>query len=466
VELEMVVTPSLGDNSYLLASGGEAALIDPQRDIGRYVEPAESKGLTIRYALETHLHNDYVSGALELRAATGAEIVAPAKGGYEFPILPIAEGDEIRLGDLRLVALETPGHTPEHISYLLYGEASDVPTGVFTGGTLMVGGAGRTDLLGDEFANELARAQYRSLRRFAALPDAVQVLPTHGAGSFCGVGPAPKERTSTIADERRRNRALAASDEAAFVKQQLSGLMSYPAYYGYLAAINRAGPRLLGEVGMPRPLRPGEASRKIGEGAWVVDGRPREAFAEAHVAGSLNIELDDEFATYVGWVVPFNQPLVLLIPEPEAASIEEAVVQLLRIGYERVEGYLPGGIEAWRAGGGRVRSFGASKIEELCESHRAGRLPPVLDVRQQQEWDAGHIPGSRHIFLGDLPARLAEVPRDQEVWTTCSSGHRAAIAASLLDRHGAAVRLVSKGGVPEWLATCAPAEEPEPAREP
>ncbi|MGH2572925.1 MAG: MBL fold metallo-hydrolase [Actinomycetota bacterium] len=459
MELEVVVTPSLGDNSYLVASGGAAALVDPQRDIGRYLEPAEARGLAIRYALETHLHNDYVSGAIELRAATGAEIVAPARGGYEFPVRPMAEGDEIRVGDVRLVALETPGHTPEHISYLLYGEGSDAPNAVFTGGSLMVGGAGRTDLLGEEFTDELARAQYRTLRRFAALPDAVQVLPTHGPGSFCGVGPAPKERTSTIADERRGNRALAAPDEEAYVEQQLGGLVSYPDYYRYIAPINRAGPRVLGEVQRPQPLWSGDVSRRIEEGAWVIDGRPREAFAEAHVPESLNVELDDGFATYVGWVVPFNAPLVLLVPQPEGASLEEAVVQLLRIGYERIEGYLAGGMEAWRADGRQVRSFGASKIEELCEAYREGRLPPVLDVRQQREWDAGHIPGSRHIFVGDLRDRLGEVPRHREIWTACSTGHRAAIAASLLDRSGAAVRLVSRGGIPDLLATCAPQGE-------
>src|SRR2546426_462352 len=188
MELDVIVTPGLGDNSYLIASGGEAAVVDPQREAGRFLAAAESRGVTIRYVLETHVHNDYLSGALEIRAATGAAIAAPAKGRYEFPIEPMGEGDELKVGDLRLRAMETPGHTPEHLSYVVFEGGSDAPTAVFTGGSMMVGSAGRTDLLGADITDELTRDQYRTLRRLASLPDDVQVLPTHGAGSFCGPG--------------------------------------------------------------------------------------------------------------------------------------------------------------------------------------------------------------------------------------------------------------------------------------
>lgn len=460
MELEFMVTPGLGDNSYLLGSGDEAAVIDPQRDVDRYVDAARSKGLSIRLVLDTHVHNDYVSGALELRAATGAEIAAPGKGSYEFNVRPLAEGDELRVGDVRLAVLETPGHTPEHLSYLVYEEGSDVPTAVFTGGSLMVGTAGRTDLLGDELADELTREQFRSLRRLAALPDTTQVLPTHGAGSFCGAGPAPKERTSTMAEERVRNRALSAPDEKAFVDKQLSGLLAYPSYYRHVGPINRAGPRLLAEVPRPAPLTPEEVADRADSKVWIVDGRGRVSFAGAHLPGSVNVELRDDFASYVGWVIPFNDALLLVLPEPEREALEEASTQLLRIGYERLEGYLRGGIEAWRASGRPLASYPVAGLEEWCRASRSGEVGDLLDVRQQVEWDRAHVPGSQHVFVGDLPGRVGEVPRDREVWAACSTGHRASTAASLLDRAGVPVRLVEGTGVTEFLAQCPPAGSP------
>jgi hydroxyacylglutathione hydrolase len=453
VELEVVVAPGLGDNSYLVASGSEAAVVDPQRDVGRLLSLAESRDVTISHIVETHVHNDYVSGAIELREATGAEILAPARGRYEFAHRRMAEGDEARVGELRLVAIETPGHTPEHLSYLVY-ERTDVPVAAFTGGSLMVGGAGRTDLLGPEQTEELTRAQYRTLRRLASLPDTVQVLPTHGAGSFCGAGPARKQRISTMLEERGHNRALASSDEEEFVRQQLSGLLDYPAYYAHMASINRAGPPLVRDVPPAGALSPEEVEARVADGAWVVDGRGRRAFAEAHLPGSINVELTDSFASYVGWVVPFNHRLVLVLPPPEETHLDEAVAKLLAVGYERIEGYLAGGLQAWRSSGRQVRSFPVATIEELCEEWT--RSPSVLDVRQREEWYAGHIPRSTHIFVGDLPHRLDEVPRDREVWVACATGQRTAIAASLLDRRGVSVRSVVAGGIPDWLRLCPP----------
>jgi hydroxyacylglutathione hydrolase len=456
MELDVVVTRSLGDNSYLVVSGDEGALIDPQRDIGRYLDLAGSHGVSIHHVLETHVHNDYVSGALEMRAATGAEIAGPAGGRYEFDHRPIAEGDEVRVGDVRLVGLETPGHTPEHLAYLVYEEGSDVPTGVFTGGSLMVGGAGRTDLLSEELTAELTRAQFRTLRRLSALPDTAQVLPTHGAGSFCGAGPGPKERTSTMAEERARNRALAARDEDSFMSQQLTGLLAFPSYYRHIAPINRAGPRLIADLQTPKPMSPGQVAVLAEEEVWVVDGRWRVQFARGHVPGSINVELQDSFASYVGWVVPFGHPIVLVLPDPEEASLREATTQLLRIGYERLEGYLAGGLDAWRSSGRPMATYPVAGLEEWCHAWRAGHASRMLDVRQQVEWDRGHIAGSTHIFVGDLPDRLVEVPGEGEVWAACATGHRASMAASLLDRAGVPVRLVDGTGVPDFLAHCAP----------
>jgi hydroxyacylglutathione hydrolase len=459
MELEVLVTPGLGDNSFLVASGGEAALVDPQRDVARFLALAESRDLKVRNVLETHVHNDYVSGALEIREATGAAIAAPAKGGYAFEHRPVAEGDEIALGDLVLVAMETPGHTPEHLSYVLREAGSGRLLAVFTGGSLMVEGAGRTDLLEQELTDPLTRAQFGSLRRLASLPDEVKVLPTHGAGSFCGTGPAPKERTSTIGHERSHNRALAAPDEDAFVRQQLSGLSTYPTYYHYMAAINRAGPRLLRDYAGPRALSPQEFAARMEAGTGVVDGRWRVQFARGHIPGSLNVELDEMFGSYVGWTVQFGDPMLLLVPEPLEASLEEAMTQLLRIGYERIDGYLAGGIPAWRAEGRSLSSYRVAGLEELCRSHRAGRVDNLLDVRQQTEWDEGHVAGSQHLFVGDLAGRVGEVPKKMETWAICATGHRASLAASLLDRAGRPVRLVDGTGVADFLAHCGPDDE-------
>jgi glyoxylase-like metal-dependent hydrolase (beta-lactamase superfamily II)/rhodanese-related sulfurtransferase len=456
MDYKLFVTPGLGDNSYLLASGDEAVVVDPQRDAWRFLAAAEARKLRVRYVLETHVHNDYVSGALEIRAAAAAEIAAPARGKYEFSHRAMAEGEEVRIGALRLVAWETPGHTPEHIAWLVYEEGRADPVAVFGGGSLIVGSAGRTDLLGPDVTDGLTRAQFRTLKRLAALPPAVQLLPTHGAGSFCTASVGSMDRTSTIGDEIRTNSALAARDEDSFVRQQLSGLRAYPAYYAHMAPINRAGPAVLGRLPRVGTLAPELVARRMEAGTWVIDARERGAFAAAHLPGALNVELDSSFGTYVGWVTPFNSPLILVLPEPTGEALVEAVTQLVRIGYERVEGVLDGGLQAWQSGGRPTRSYPTAGVDDLCHAYLEGRPIQVLDVRQSVEWETGRVPGSRHIHLGELPARLAEIPRQAEVWTACASGHRAAIAASLLDRAGVPVRLVARGGVPEWLARCYP----------
>jgi len=450
MELEVIVTRGLGDNSYFLASGGEAALIDPQRDVERMLWAAATRGANVRLVLETHVHNDYVSGAAEVRSATGAEIAGPAGAGYAFPFIPLAEGGEVRVGGLRLVAMETPGHTPEHTAYALFAEEAESPAAVFTGGSLIVGSAGRTDLLGPEPTDRLTRDQYRSLRRLLSFPDDTEVLPTHGAGSFCATVAPQQDRTSTIGRERASNPTLTDIDEDAFVREQLSGLLAYPRYYAHMAPINRAGPRVFGEIPLPPPLVPDEAAALLGDGAWMIDGRGGADFADAHVPGSLNIPLDDSFGSYVGWLVPFGDPVMLVPPEPEQESVAEAGAQLFRIGYERFDGYLAGGIDAWRGSGRDVRSYPVATVDDVVAAARSG-ADRVLDVRQRTEWETGHLPGSTHVFVADLPGRLDELPRDREVLATCSSGHRASIAASILDRAGVPVRLVARSGVPKAL---------------
>ena len=444
-DIQLIRTPSLGDNSYLLASGDEAAIVDPQRDVWPVLRACRQRGLTLRYVLETHVHNDYVSGAQEARAATGARVVAPARGRYTFDHLPVVEGDEIVLGDLAVRVMETPGHTPEHVSYLVVDDRR--PAAVFTGGSLIAGSAGRTDLLGTEAANDLTRAQFRSLRRLAALPETTGVLPTHGAGSFCARSAASGSPTSTIGAERRTNPALLITDEERFVRERLTGLPRFPAYYRHMAPINRAGARVLRRAPALRALTPDQVARLSTREGWVVDARDRRSFAAEHVPGSINDELDFGFASYLGWIVPFGAPVALVLPEPVAESAREAVVQLLRIGYDRVAGYLDGGIDAWLASGRKVRSYPVADIGRLAAQD--GRID-VLDVRQPFEVEQGRIPGSTHVFVGDLAANLPHPRPGREVWTVCASGRRAAIAASLLDRAGIPVTAVTSGGVPDY----------------
>lgn len=453
MDLETFVTLGLGDNSFLVASGDEAVLIDPQRDAWRFVATAEQRGLRIRHVLETHVHNDYVSGALEARSVTGAEIVVHAGAGpYGFPHRAVEPGDEVQVGDLRLVGRAAPGHTFEHLAWEAYTAGRPTPDAVFTGGSLLVGSAGRSDLLGDQLAEELARLQYRTIRGLATLPPETRILPTHGAGSFC-VSTAPSaDRESTIGAELATNAAILAADEETFIRQQLGSLGRYPAYYPKMAPINRAGPPILGQLPALPALSPAEAAALATRGAWVIDARDRSEFASGHIPGSLNIELDDAFGTYVGWIVPFAAPLVLVLPDPLDETVPAAMTQLIRIGWDRPAGQLAGGIGAWVGDGNPIRSYPVAAMRELFERRVRGEAIRVLDVRQPAEWrDDGSIPDSLRIFVADLPARMGELPADEELWVVCTTGHRATIAASLLDRAGIPVRLVSRGGTVGWI---------------
>jgi glyoxylase-like metal-dependent hydrolase (beta-lactamase superfamily II)/rhodanese-related sulfurtransferase len=448
MELDLLVTPGLGDNSYVVSWGDEAVVIDPQRDAERFVDAAASRGARIRYVVETHVHNDYVSGAAELRAATGAEIWAPATGGYAFPTAPVDDGWRIAFGDGDLEALATPGHTPEHMSYLLRG-AEGEEVALFSGGSLIVGSAGRTDLLGPERADELTRLQFRTMRRLEALPDEVILLPTHGAGSFCASVPPSSERTSTLGHERHANPALADLDEEAFVRQQLSGLVAYPDYYAHMAPLNRAGPPVLGSVPIPTAMTADEAAAAVAGGAWIVDTRDGSRFAGAHVPGSLNIPLEPSFAAYVGWLLPFVTPVVLLAESRDA--LVEASTQLHRIGWDTILGHLEGGIGAWASSGREVASYPAIGVEELVAEIRRGEAGDVVDVRQRTEWDAGHLEGSRHVFVGDVPDLPNAFSSSVRSTIVCASGYRSSMVASLLARDGVPVRVVSIAGVPRAL---------------
>jgi rhodanese-related sulfurtransferase len=313
---------------------------------------------------------------------------------------------------------------------------------------------GRTDLLGPALTDALTRDQQRSLQRLADLPASTQVLPTHGAGSFCSAGPAGTQRTTTIAAEEFANPGLrlADADPDAFRTEALAGLGRVPAYYEHMAAINRRGPRVLGRLILPDGLDPAAFEAKAAGGATVVDARDRETFASGHIRGSLNIELRaSAFAGYVGWLVPFAAPLLLVLPD-EPDSLAEATTELLRIGYERIQGWLDGGIDAWAASGRSVARYDTTTMRALAREHVEGAPEGVLlDVRQPIEWqDEGVVPGSRRIFVADLAERVGELPSGEPVTVFCRTGHRASMAASILEKAGREVRLVARGGAGGW----------------
>ena len=445
-----LVNEGLGNSSYLVALGdGRALAVDPERDPGPYLTAAESRGLTIAFAAETHLHADFVSGSREL-AAHGAQVLAAAEGGSAFGHRGLRDGDDVDLGGLRLRALATPGHTPEHLSYLLLD--GDRPAALFSGGSLLVGAVARTDLIAPDRTEELARALWRSLNeRILTLPDDVPVYPTHGAGSFCAA-PASAERTTTIGAQRAANPLLAAASEDEFVRLLLDGLGTYPPYFLRLREVNRRGPAVLGPAPAALPaLTPGEVRHLAGAGAGLIDARPAASFAAGHVPGAISIPLRPAFATWLGWLTDPDRPAVFVLePGQDRAGL---IRQARNIGYEHLAGELAGGMAAWRAAGLPVRQISVVKASEVTG--------PVLDVRQAAEYSGGHLPDARHIELGALtsaePGAVADPGPDQDpaarpVTLMCGAGDRAMTAASLLARRGHPDLAVAVGGPEDWAA--------------
>jgi hydroxyacylglutathione hydrolase len=429
----------LGNSAYLADLGdGRALAVDASRDLRALRQAAARRGLAVAFAADTHLHADFLTGSVQLAAGEGAVVLASAAGRREFPHTPLADGDEVDLGGLRLRALATPGHTDEHLSYLLLDGSREL--GVFTGGSLIVGSAARTDLLGAGRAGELARAQYRSLRRLATLPAATAVWPTHGAGSFCSAPPGTA-RTTTIGAERAANALLAAPDQDAFARLLLAGLGSYPAYFGRLGEINRKGPGVITGTPALALLPPAAVRSLLAGGGWLVDVRPVADFAAGHIPGAVSIALREQFATWLGWLVPAGVPLGFVLgPGQDPAEVAWLA---LKVGYEQLAGQLDGGMAAWQAGGGPATGTALVSADRL--GHR-----PVLDVRQDSEYRAGHIPGAAHIELGDLPGRALAAPEGAVVM--CGHGERAMTAASLLQRAGHQGLAVLAGGPGDWTA--------------
>lgn len=434
-----LIDEGLGNSAYLLDLGGGRALaVDAARDLRALRAAAERRGLHIAFAADTHLHADFLSGAVQLGHDIGATVLASAAGHRAFPHRGLADGEEVDLGGLTLRALATPGHTDEHLSFLLLD--GNRPLGVFTGGSLIVNSAARTDLLGTARTDALARAQYRSLRRLTELPGHTAVWPTHGAGSFCSAPPGT-ERTTTIGAQQQTNPLLAAPDEDSFVRQLVDSLGSYPAYFDRLSEANRRGPTVVATAPLLPALDPGQVAQLLADGGQVVDVRPAADYAGGHIPHALSIPLRDQFATWLGWLLPDDARLAFVMNEDQDA--DDIVWQAYKIGYERLAGYLAGGMAAW-LDDGRAR-----KVTAFASADRVGPRT-YLDVRQQAEYAAGHVPGAVHIELGDLAAHAAQAPRGAVV--ACGHGERAMTAASVLERAGHTDLTVLAGGPDEYAA--------------
>jgi hydroxyacylglutathione hydrolase len=442
VNVEVIETSELGDRSYIAHDGTTAVVIDPQRDLDRVEAVLASRSLTCTVVLETHVHNDYVTGGYELARRTGARYVLGAADEVDFDRHAVRDGDEVTAGGLRIRAVATPGHTDTHLSYLLDAprDAPQEPVAVFTGGSLLYGSVGRPDLVDPARTEELARAQFRSARRLAGLlDDQARVFPTHGFGSFCSAGSTSGADSSTMGQERARNEALTEPDEGAFVARLVAGLTAYPRYYAHMGARNRQGPGPA-DLSAPEPVEPDELRKRIAAGEWVVDLRDRIAYAAEHVAGSIGIALGRQFSTYLGWLIPWGTPLTLLGERSE--QVADAQRQLVRIGIDRPAGAAVG-TPGELAADGELRSYPRATFADLAAQRApgTGTGPVVLDVRGAEERARGHVPGSLHIPLHCLLERLDDIP-DAQLWVHCASGLRAAIAASLLDRAGHDVVLI------------------------
>jgi hydroxyacylglutathione hydrolase len=440
MEILTIETPSLGDRSYVVTDGTVAIVIDPQRDIDRVLELVEPRGLRVTHVLETHNHNDYVTGGFELARQTGATYVLNAAEEMFYDFHGVSDGDELTAGELTIRVMHTPGHTPTHLSYVVSAGDRQV---VFTGGSMLYGSVGRTDLVARAMAEELTRKQYATAQRLATeLDDDTTVLPTHGFGSFCSSAAADSQtadvdpkygvETSTIGEQKEANLALTITDEEEFVTTLLNGLDAYPRYYAHMAPRNKVGPDPI-DLSPAIEADPSELARRIHVGEWVVDLRERTAFAKDHVVGTVNVEVGDSFITYLAWLVPWNVPITLIGDTQE--EVAEAQRQMVRVGIDRPAAQALGGVDAYGQGLERG-SYAIVDMEALAKRLADGDDVHVLDVRRHDERTDVAIKGSQHLPLHELLRRMDEVPTDREVWVHCASGYRSSLASSLLARAG------------------------------
>lgn len=440
----------LAQASFLIACPRvrEAVIIDPRRDVDVYVEAARAMNLRITHSFETHIHADFACGSREL-LGIGARTLAGPGSNLRYLHHQVQDGERVRVGDLSIQFMHTPGHTPEHISVLT--SQPDQPVRIFTGDTLFVGGVGRPDLLGEEQTRTLAGQLYDSLfKKLLVLDDRIEIHPGHGAGSLCGAG-ISSDPHSTIGQERRFNRMLQHTDRDEFIAAVLADLPETPPYFARMKRMNQEGPQLLGLVQGyrgPAPMTAAGAAAAVRSGAILIDLRGAASFAERHPLGALNLAHGAKVGYWAGWVLPADARVVLLAADDRQAA--DAGRQLLRVGVSRIDGYISGGMRAWEAAGLATASFPTITAEQFHAATLHGGAPLVIDVRTTHEWEAGHVEGAVHIPLGELARRSAEIPRDRGVATICEGGYRSALAASLLARAG--VDRVSNitGGMSAW----------------
>ncbi len=445
LEIVPLVDEGLGNSSYLVPLGdGRALVIDPRRDPTPFLALAQRLKLRIAFAVETHLHADFISGSREL-AAFGATILAPLASHLATPYRGLEDGEEVDLGGLTLRALATPGHTPEHLAYLLLDGA--MPVALFSGGAVLPGGAARPDLIGPKETEPLAHDLYRSAhQRLGDLPDDLPVYPTHGAGSFCSAG-AGGQRTTSLGSERQTNPLFTVAAEDGFVRTFLDGLGTYPPYFLRLRTVNQRGARLYGvKPPVLTPISVGEFRDKNEAGAIVIDVRPFVDFARGHIPAALSIALRPAFASWLGWIVPAERPLVFVrAPDQDGRDLVE---QCLKIGYENLVGELEGGMGVWRAAGLPVSTIAIRQVNEEPQG-------TPLDVRQASEWASGHIPSAQHVELGSVMASAGAIPAGP-LTIYCGHGERAMTAASLLEAQGRGSLSVLDGGFDAWRSANRP----------
>ena len=444
--IEPFVDTGLGNSAYLIGSHEtkKGILIDQLRDVDRYLSAAANLGLTLTHILDTHLHADFVSGNRELAHQTGAVIGASAEAGMGFEHHPLTEDSVIDMGAFQIRVMRTPGHSPEHISFLLVEPEGKTPSALFSGGALIVGGAARTDLLTPELTRPLASQLYHTIHdKLLKLPDEVDVFPTHGSGSFC-VAPASNDRVSTIGRERKTNPLALAKSEEEFIKHSLMRLPAYPTYYKYMWEFNQKGARILGGVPLFKLYSASEAKALMDDGVVVLDIRHQKQFAAGHIPNSYGIRVDAPLVVWAGWVIPFGSRILLL--GETAEQREDATRQLIRIGYDDVLGYLEGGIEAW------AREYPVAVVQIISPKELRERLNEVtlIDVRRQSEWEEGHIAGAIHFEGGRIPWEDLPFPTHQPLAIQCSSGNRSMIAISVLKRRGIHNVLQVDGGITKW----------------
>ncbi len=441
----------LAHASYLIGSEGEAVVVDPQRDVDQYLDEADAQQFKIRYVIETHLHADFVSGHRELAERTGAEIVFGRRSEPTFPFHPVAEGDEIELGQVTLRFMETPGHTPESISILVTDRsAPGSPPKVLTGDTLFIGDVGRPDLVGSRgySAEDMASMLYSSLHdKLLKLDDAVEVYPAHGAGSLCGRN-ISKDTWSTIGQQRQLNYALKPMPEDEFVRMMTSELPPVPAYFLKDSEINRQGAVSLDALPNPDALRPEDIDldRDV-----VLDVRPAASFGTAHVPGSINIGLGGQFASWAGCLLSTDAPIVIVSNGDDKVS--EAVTRLARVGIESVRGYLEGSVYAWDEAGRETATTEQIPVDELRDRIRETAELQVLDVRRPGEYRDGHAVSAFNIPLTDLEKRIAELDPDRPIAIVCRSGYRSSAATSILEGRGFPNVANVVGGTQAWISS-------------